>query len=138
MGLTSPSLTEQLCLSGSTLELEDPPNELNSLDPTIEVCNIAYLRSTFSTCKNNCPGVSAFGIIGGGALLAGVSAVGAIGTLPITSIGTLATLGVAGVASVGGTVMMTQDCVGPLFCTTRSGDYCLVVFGGNGLTCPTL
>ena len=37
--------------------------------------------------------MSSFGIIGGGALLAGVSTVGAIGTLPISSIGALATLG---------------------------------------------
>ena len=37
--------------------------------------------------------VSPFGIIGGGALLAGISTVGALGTLPVTPIGTLATLG---------------------------------------------
>ena len=37
--------------------------------------------------------VSTFGIIGGGALLAGAGTVGAISTLPIPSIVTLGTLG---------------------------------------------
>merc|ERR1712106_151962 len=47
----------------------DTMDSTSPLDPTITDCSQFARRAPFSQCKNNCPGVQAFGIMGGGAPL---------------------------------------------------------------------
>jgi len=120
------SLVEGICLS-------DYENELSELDPTKECVNIFQKRSPFSQCKNNCPGVRAFGIVGGGAVLAGIATTSVLGL----GIATLAGLGTLGTLGLGGSFMIAQSmCAGPLYCISVSGKCCLVFPSNNGLVCP--
>jgi len=123
------TLVDKYCLLDAT--------DLNSpLDPTIpiESCSPFGRRAPFSQCKNNCPGVRAFGIVGGGAVLASVAFLGGLGVLA-----PLAGVGVAvGVGAVGGGLMVAQSMCATPYCETTSGQCCLLVFSVNGLVCPTL
>jgi len=132
----SSSLVGGICIADNEdYDYENPQDPAKFLlDPDIE-CFSYNRRLPFSQCKNNCPGVRAFGIIGGGAALAAASTVAALGTLPYLL--PAAAVGVVGVAGVGGSMLVGQStCLGPFFCTTVLGTCCLVVFGVNGAVCP--
>jgi len=113
-------LTEGLCPS-------DPNDNMSPLDPSKE-CDPLQRRAVFSQCKNNCPGVRAFGIIGGGAALAFVGAAAGVQTLAAVG------LGVGGLG-VGGTVLAQTMCAPP-YCTANSGQCCFLAPSLNGLQCP--
>jgi len=130
---TSSSLTEGHCIAKNNDENNPQNPEDFVLDPNID-CIPSKRRLPFSQCKNNCPGVRAFGIIGGGATLAAVSTISTLSTLPFVL--PAATAAVVGAAGVGGSMLVAQNCLGPFFCTSVSGRCCLIVFGINGFTCP--
>jgi len=92
--------------------------------------------SGFGQCKNNCPGVVPYGIIGGGATLAGIAATSFLSSVVPQAAFGLAGLGMAGVAGVGGSMFLQSSCAGPFFCRAVSGRCCLVVFSSSGLVCP--
>ena len=91
----------------------------------------------------------AFGVVGGGAVLAFTAGLGGLALLtPLT--------GLAGVGALGNIKLKNQLsnmllvicpgllglgdgaalCMGPLFCRTQ-GEWCLIVTTSNGLVCPT-
>jgi len=119
-------LTEGLCPS----VVSDPNSDL---DPEIQDCPPFSRRALFQQCKNNCPGVRAFGIIGGGAALAFVGAAAGIQLLAPAAMG----IGGLGVAGVGGNMLLQSTCTTP-YCTTPSGQCCLLTMPSlvGGLQCP--
>jgi len=107
-------------------DLDDPSSPL---DPANTACEDYQRVRPFAMCNYNCPGVRAFGIIGGGAVLGFATSVGALG-----SFGSLGLFGpvAVGAFALGGIRLM---CMGPLYC--RVGDQCcLLVITPNGLRCP--
>ena len=95
--------------------------------------------------------VRAFGIIGGGVALVGATAVtGLLGLSPgALAVGVAGKLSEytkiehtnifegAGAAGIGGSLLAQSMCASPLYCTTASGQCCLVAFDlSNGLVCP--
>jgi len=121
----------------------DLTNFTSELDPTLVVgtdCSELQSRTAFSQCKNDCPGVGAYGIIGGGAVLGVAAASAGIGSITPAFAG-LAGLGIAGggVAAGAGAVMMMQEmeesCTLP-FCRADNGQCCLLIMGLNGISCP--
>jgi len=119
------ALTEGLCPTDQT-------NANSPLDPNDETCGPLARRSPFQQCKNNCPGVRAFGVIGGGALLAFSGALSGIQFLGTAAAG----LGAVGVAGVGGNAVANMMCFTP-YCRARSGECCLLVPNlSNGFECP--
>jgi len=82
------------------------------LDPNGE-CSDFLRLPPFSTCKNDCPGVRSFGIIGGGAALLTLSGLAGVGPLAAGGVG------LAG-AGVGGAYATCN----PPFCRARSGQCC--------------
>merc|ERR1712037_64735 len=100
------------------------PGRQKVLDPNITDCSRVYKRPPFSTCKNDCPGVRSFGIIGGGAILFAATSLAGQAILPAVGIAG------AGAAGAGAT------CSFP-FCVARSGQCCLLQAGRRGrLRCP--
>merc|ERR1712210_9493 len=98
------------------------------LDPNITDCSRVYKRPPFSTCKNDCPGVRSFGIIGGGALLFAATSLAGQTILPALGIAG------AGAAAVAGGTRATCS---PPWCVARSGQCCLLQVGQRGrLRCP--
>ena len=90
----------------------------------------------------------AFGIIGGGALLAFASAgFGGLGLLgPVAGVGVLGNIHttlpyiyiiITGALGIGGSMVAQSMCLGPLYCTTVQGQCCLLVNSLSGLLCPT-
>jgi len=110
--------------------LSDPLDNTSPLDPNNQKCSPFARRNPLSQCKNNCPGVRAFGIIGGGAALAFLGAASGLSILgPVAGVAGVGAVGVAGVG------MMAQAmCITP-FCSVQ-GQCCLVLQGTNGLVCP--
>jgi len=106
----------------------DPSNQTSDLDPTKD-CPIAEKRAPFSVCKNNCPGVTTLGIIGGGALAIAATGIGAQSLL-IPALGA----GAAGLAGVG--MMMQNQCNFPM-CRAQSGQCCRLQGREGDLRCPT-
>jgi hypothetical protein len=119
-------LTEGLCLT-------DPNNPNSPLDADPEaICNPFARRPVFQQCKNNCPGVRAFGVIGGGAALAFAGALSGVQLLGPAAAG----LGAVGIAGVGGNAVAEMMCVTP-YCRARSGQCCLITPTlTNLLGCP--
>jgi len=98
------------------------------LNPDITDCGPFFTVQPFSTCKNDCPGVRSFGIIGGGAVLFGASAIA--GQAIINGLA----LGGIGVGAAAGATRATCS---PPFCTARSGQCCLLRQGRRGrVICP--
>ena len=87
------------------------------------------------TCANDCPGVEPSDIVAGGAAVFAAAAIALSAPLPALPL-LPGLLGVAGLGLAAGGVVMTQQCMGPLFCTTASGDCCLIVNTESGLQCP--
>jgi len=110
------------------------PEEDLVLDPNYDGCSSFNRRPPMSQCKNNCPGVRAFGIIGGGAVLAGATAAVVLSTLQVA----LPAAAVVGAAGVGGSMLLSQNsCPGPFYCTSSlDGRCCLVTFSISGPVCP--
>lgn len=109
------------------------PSDLNDpnspLDPT-KACNDDEKVRPLAPCNNNCPGIRAFGVIGGGAVLAFAAGVGGL-------LGNLAGAGALGAAGVGGSLLLAQNmCAAPFFCNSPSGKCCIVTFSINGVGCP--
>merc|ERR1712223_2202292 len=97
------------------LTLEDGgPDCQRLLDPSA-TCPDFLRLPPFSTCKNDCPGVRSFGIIGGGAVL--VAATGLAGVGPLVA-------GGGGIAAAGGAGAYAT--CNPPFCRARSGQCCLL------------
>jgi len=111
--------------------LSDAMNNTSPLDPTNQNCSQFARRNPFSQCKNNCPGVRAFGIIGGGAALAFLGAASGLSILgPVAGVAGVGAVGVAGVGMMAQAMCMTP------FCSVQ-GQCCLLVLGTNGLVCPS-
>jgi len=106
------TLAEETC----DLTLEDGgPNCQRLIDPNDNSC-LPFLRlPPFSTCKNDCPGVRSFGIIGGGAVLVAASGLAGVGPL---------VAGGGGIAAAGGAGAYAT--CNPPFCRARSGQCCLL------------
>jgi len=97
------------------------------LNPDKE-CLPVFEVPPFSSCKNDCPGVRSLGIIGGGAVLFGATALSALQTLAVAGIGT-------GALAAGG--VATRASCSPPFCVARTGQCCLLRPGRRGrLVCP--
>jgi len=107
----------------------DPSDNSSPLDPA-KNCSGGF--TIFKQCKNNCPGVRAFGIIGGGATLAFLGTTGILSSITPFAVG----LGALGVAGVGGSMFLQSTCTGPLFCRAISGQCCLIVPSLAGAQCP--
>jgi len=116
-----------------------PPLEQNildpnpPLDPNLEDCPSSSRVIPFSQCKNNCPGVRAFGVIGGGAVLAAAAGISAISA--ISALAPVAGVGAVGVAGVGGNMVAQMMCLTP-YCRAASGDCCTLTFSLAGPQCP--
>jgi len=96
------------------------------LNPALN-CTSVFEVPPFSSCKNDCPGVRSFGIIGAGAVLFAGTALGGLVNLAVAGIGT---------AGVAGGVATRASC-SPPFCVARSGQCCLLGPGRRGrLVCP--
>jgi len=79
-------LTTGLCVDTETAEATcdatgGGPNCIKQLDPE-KKCPAREKRQPFSTCKNDCPGVRSFGIIGGGAILFAATSLAGQAILP--------------------------------------------------------
>lgn len=106
----------------------DPTDPTSPLDPTLDNCAPTERRRPFAACNNNCPGVRAFGVIGGGAVLAFAGGAAGLGLLgPVAGAGVIGALGIAGSWGL---------CLAPLFCRVASGQCCLIVNSPGGLLCP--
>jgi len=103
-------------------------DKFSELDPTLD-CPIEHRRAPFSVCKNNCPGVTALGIIGGGALAIATTGLAAQSLL-VPALGA----GAAGLAGVG--LMMQNQCNFPM-CRAQSGQCCRLQGFEGDLRCPT-
>jgi len=114
-------LVQGICLSNFS-------DKLGPLDPMKDCESRSERRFPFSQCKNNCPGVRAFGIIGGGAVLGGIAAASVLSTLPLLGTAGIGAMGLVGAGSF-------AMCSPPFFCNTPSG-CCLVAFSVNGAVCP--
>jgi len=103
------------------------PGCIKQLDPNIKNCTADQQLPPFSTCKNDCPGVRSFGIIGGGAVLFAATSLAGQAILPAVGIAG------AGAAAVGG----TRATCSPPWCVARSSQCCLLQVGQRGrLRCP--
>jgi len=121
-------LTGGLC---QDIDAQKPDDLLPPITPELlEDCSSTTRRVPFSQCKNDCPGVRAFGVIGGGAALAFL---GATAGQALLQAGVLGGLGIAGAAGVG--VMMSGGCPGPIMCTAQSGQCCTVTIFGCPASC---
>merc|ERR1712192_332086 len=124
-------LSEGICYDLQTAQatcnktLEDGgPGCIRQLDPSMS-CFDLFRLPQFSTCKNDCPGVRSFGIIGGGALLFAAPFVAGTAILPVVGIGA---------AAAGGGTLATCS---PPFCRARSRQCCLLQLGRRGrVVCP--
>jgi len=118
-------------LTGGYCQLDyDGANNLPVLDPDDSSCLSSQRRVPFSQCKNDCPGVRAFGVIGGGAALAFA---GATAGQALIQAGVLGGLGIAGAAGVG--VFMSGGCPGPIMCIAQSGQCCTTTILGCPARC---
>ena len=116
----------------------DIVNNTNTEEPTtaafkkvLSKCG-ENINAFSSTCANDCPGVDASDIVAGGAALLATTAVTAA-----TSFVPPVLPGLVGVAGLGAIFMMSQRCMGPIFCTSSSGQCCRLVVANGGLTCPS-
>merc|ERR1712181_89161 len=124
-------LTEGLCYDIVTAQatcnktLEDGgPGCIKQFDMSKQNCPDFFRFPQFSTCKNDCPGVRSFGIIGGGAVLFAATSLAGSAILPFVGIG----------AAAGGGSLATCS---PPFCRARSRQCCLLQFGRRGrVVCP--
>ena len=138
--LTFPSSKEiDICCSkypNSCEELkevyEDIVNNTNTKEPTaadfqkvLSKCG-EDINAFSSTCANDCPGVDASDIVAGGAAIFATTAVTAA-----TSFVPPVLPGLVGVAGLGAIFMMIQQCRGPIFCTSSSGQFCRLVVQGD-------
>merc|ERR1711915_368955 len=86
-----------------------------------------------ATCSNDCPGVDASDIVAGGAAVFAATSLAAV-----TSFIPPLLPGLLGVAGLGAAAMISQQqCIGPLYCTSPSGQCCLLVISNRGLQCPS-
>jgi len=130
-------LTAGYCISKAQIDsLGDNqlPEDQYILDPNFDDCFSFNRRPPMSQCKNNCPGVRAFGIIGGGVALGVLTAASVLSTLQVA----LPAAAVVGAAGVGGSMLLSQNsCPGPFYCTSSlDGRCCLVTFSISGPVCP--
>lgn len=129
-------LTDGYCIDIKAAEAagcdftSDEECEFRLLNPDITDCNPFFIVQPFSSCKNDCPGVRSFGIIGAGAVLFAGTA--------ITGIQTLAAVGLGlGTATLAGGGIATRASCSPPYCVARSGQCCLLGPGRRGrIVCP--
>merc|ERR1712032_1191451 len=100
--------------------------EFRLINPDKE-CSPFCKVQPFSTCKNDCPGVRSFGIIGAGAVLFAGTAIAGIQTLGAIGLGT------GGVLLAGGGVATRASC-SPPYCVAQANAVFLVPVGGEGLS----
>jgi hypothetical protein len=127
-------LTKGYCIDQATaiatcdgVTVDGGPGCIKQLDPSITDCGNSIRLQPFSTCKNDCPGVRSFGIIGGGAVLFAATSLAGQAILPAIGIGG------AGAAAAGA----TRATCNPPFCVARSGQCCVLQVGPRGRPrCP--
>lgn len=109
------------------VDVTDPRSRL---DPNAS-CADDRKRNPFGTCKNNCKGVGASGIIVGTAVL-GATALAGLGAIAPIGIG----VGGFGLAGIG---IMSMMCRGPTMCRAISGQCCPVDLSSPnaGPQCPS-
>jgi len=122
-------LTGELCPS-------DPTDSTSALDPTIQDCDNFSRDRAFKQCKNNCPGVRAFGIVGGGVALGVVAATSGLSIVAPAALGVMGLVGAAGIAGVGGNMLLQATCRAPL-CRAQSGQCCRLQGLGTDIRCPS-
>lgn len=115
------------------VDASDPNSDL---DPTKE-CDIAEKRAPFSVCKNNCPGVGALGIIGGGALAFFATAFAGQALLAPAGIGAIGLVGAGGFAGSGSQICMCPFCRSPYCCTRTTNQRCRLQRVRGRLQCPS-
>jgi len=119
-------LTQGICVIQPSDE-EAAAGQLVTLNPADDDCFSFERVPPFSTCKNDCPGVRAFGIIGGGAILLAASPLGGLATLAVGG----------GVGTAGLGLGAQQTCAAPIFCRARrTNQCCMVIATARGLRCP--